>query len=167
MTKKLSNKWPQESHRPSHQAPWMSGRKWRENFASLLSQQLFDRRVQGVWLAPAVFLPTVWGWIRRKLLYTLRYTRMCLHLFANFEAYHEQMDPISSSSESLDSAPGDTYFRLSTQQNCPRDSKLTQSCSWLHWFLRLCADVCKNLFQVHTGLAVAQVWIEKLCNESI
>jgi len=42
---------------PSHQASWKPARKWFKNISSFLSQQLFGRRAQGVWLASSVFLP--------------------------------------------------------------------------------------------------------------
>ena len=87
----------------------------------------------------------------------------------------EQMSPIPSSNRSLDIALpmrilrvlGDALFKPSTQENWPRDGKLTQSWWCLHWFLSLRADVWKNLLQVHIGLVVRQVWIEKMFNKNI
>jgi len=56
----------------------------------------------------------------------------------------------------------DTLFRLSMQQNWPKDRKLPQSCWCSRWFLGLGADVWKIRLQVHTRLIVTQVRIEKM-----
>jgi len=44
MTKKPSNKYPQESHRPSDQASWMSARKCTKNNSSTGEYKEFDSR---------------------------------------------------------------------------------------------------------------------------
>ena len=64
-------------------------------------------------------------------------------------------------------ALNDALFRLSTQQNWPRQRKLIQSCWCLHSSLGLRPDVWKILSQVHTRFVVTQVYIEKMFNKNI
>jgi len=93
-----------------------------------------------------------------------------VHLFSDSEAYHKQMGPVPSSNRNYPmrtfGAIDDALFTPSTQQNWPRDRKLTHSCWCLHWFLSLRADVWKNLLQVHARPVVTQIWIEKMFNKN-
>jgi len=63
--------------------------------------------------------------------------------------------------------PSVTHF---SDHRCTRigpDRKLTQSCWRLRWFLGLRDVLWKILLQVHTRLAVTQVYVEKMFNKNI
>jgi len=98
---------------------------------------------------------TQFGIFTSAMLTGLRHAEMCFHWLADFKAYQEQMDRISSPNGSYRYSPihcaylgpSATHFTLATPQNWPRDRKSAQSCWCLHWLRSLRADILKYLWQ--------------------